>query len=162
MSWFFHKLLYFLKDFGKEISLPKSLRKYSNLWKNQLNSNPYNFWTKSRLDLVDGAKRIYFIQRIHWKNFQVWVLIIRTHPGGTSRCMWNPKNGQNFEFQDEFRGGSAYQNSSQWSTIESLMSQNMFYNIVYLIFPYKPYFDNPQILPIFHLWNLWNSRFRRY
>ena len=24
--------------------------------------------------LVHSAKRIYFIQRIHWKNFQVWVL----------------------------------------------------------------------------------------
>ena len=38
----------------------------------------------------------------------------------------------------------------------------MFYNIVYLILLYKPCFRNPQILLIFHSWNLWNSCFRRF
>ena len=34
----------------------------------------HNFWSKRRNIIGNGAKHIYFIQRIHWKNFQVWVL----------------------------------------------------------------------------------------
>ena len=69
------------------ISLLKSLRKYTNLWKNEHNSNPYNFWTKNRLDLVDGAKRTYILSKESIGRTFRYEFLLGTHPRRTFRCM---------------------------------------------------------------------------
>ena len=63
-SWF--SGLFFMPKFSKDFGA-KNIRKSWIL-------KTHNFWSKRRNIIGNGAKHIYFIQRIHWKKFQLWVL----------------------------------------------------------------------------------------
>ena len=74
--------------------------------KNHLISKWCNFFCRHRMELGNSAKRIYFIQRIFWKNFQVWVL---TKNSSFAKKWWLRKNGKivkirffENDFWDEF------------------------------------------------------------
>ena len=57
---------FFMPKFSKDFGAKKSGKSWI--------LKTHNFWSKRRNIIGNGAKHIYFIQRIHWKNFQVWVL----------------------------------------------------------------------------------------
>ena len=58
--------IFFMPKFSKDFGAKKSGKSWI--------LKTHNFWSKRRNIIGNGAKHIYFIQRIHWKNFQVWVL----------------------------------------------------------------------------------------
>ena len=81
----------------------------------------HNFWSKRRNIIGNGAKQIYFIQRIHWKIFQVWVLTRNSSSEKFSfyvKSVKMQKKKKNQNFQDEFLGGSSDFNDEIWSEME--------------------------------------------
>ena len=67
----------------------------------------HNFWSRRRNIIGNGAKHIYFIQRIHWKNFQICVLSRNSSSENFSFYVKSVKNTKNKNFQNEFLGGSS-------------------------------------------------------
>ena len=76
--------------------------------------------SRGRSHLGDGAKRIYFIQKNHWKNFQVWVLTRNSSQKNFSAHVKTGKKWKIAIFWDEFLGGSSDFKDEIWSEMESL------------------------------------------